>query len=78
MSYGGASFNETGIKHNRITMLGNTLYRHKNLSIATGTFYSGNIILNNFVSPPSGALYLRLADDNGAPLPCLINTVGHL
>lgn len=69
ISYGRSSFNENGIEHNRITMLGNTQYRHKNLSITMGTFYSGNTILNNFVSPPSGPPYLRLADAEGKPLP---------
>jgi TonB-linked SusC/RagA family outer membrane protein len=69
MSYGRSVFNENGIEHNRKTILLNTLYRKKNLSINTGIFYSGNRIQDNFVSPPSGPAYLLLADAAGKPLP---------
>jgi len=69
MSSGHSSFNEKGISHDRTTILTNIRYHHKKLSITTGIFYSGNNILNNFVSPPTGPPYLRLADTNGTPLP---------
>lgn len=68
ISNGRSSFNENGIRHDRTTMLGNMLYHHKKLSITTGLFYSGNIIQDNFVTPPAGPSYLRLADGEGNPL----------
>ncbi|OQP48035.1 hypothetical protein A4H97_29810 [Niastella yeongjuensis] len=68
MSNGTASFNERGNSHIRTTMLGNLQYRNKKWSVATGLFYSGNIIRNNFVSPPAGPAYLSLADSEGTPL----------
>jgi TonB-linked SusC/RagA family outer membrane protein len=68
VSYGRSIFNERGIEHNRKTILINTQFRRKKLSFTTGTFYSVNKMLNNFVSPPAGLPYLKLMDADGIPL----------
>jgi TonB-dependent starch-binding outer membrane protein SusC len=68
ISSGRARYNETGNEHSRNTILFNTQFRRKKLSFSTGTFYSGNKVLNDFVSPPAGPPYLKLADDWGKPL----------
>lgn len=69
MSHGRTSFNETGNEHRRTTITLNNKYKLRDLSIINEVFYSENIILNNFVSPPSGPPYLQLAGAEGAPLP---------
>jgi TonB-linked SusC/RagA family outer membrane protein len=69
VSDGRSAFNERGIEHNRKTILLNTLLQTKRLSFTAGSFYSANRILNNFVSPPAGPPYLRLAGYEGEPLP---------
>ncbi|MCS3795906.1 TonB-dependent receptor plug domain-containing protein [Niastella sp. OAS944] len=84
MSYGRSFYNEKGNEHRRITVQGNMQYRNKAFSYSTSVSYSGNRILDNFVSPPDGPSYLRLADADGRPLPVpyqfrstYIDTVGN-